>query len=72
MITGWIDGKDKPLDDSDCLIVFQIEGQHYVRAPVSWYEEKGLWEDEWGINFKPEEVIRYVFVPLLDDGTIYK
>lgn len=70
---NWIDGKQIPLDDSDCLVIYETEeedGKHRaLRAPVFWWEEKQQWVDEWGNNLN---VVKYCLIPELDDGTTYK
>jgi len=70
---NWISAEQKPLDDNDCLVIYQVEQlsgmSRCLRAPVFWHEEKQAWIDEWGHEL---DVVKYVLIPELDDGTIFK
>jgi uncharacterized protein YqeY len=69
----WIDGKQHPLDDSDCLVIYQrrvVNGfQRALRAPVFWHADRSAWIDEYGNEL---DVVKYVLILELDDGTIHK
>lgn len=63
MISEWISAEQKPLDDNDCLVIFKVDGQRLIRAPVFWHDEKEIWIDEW--NNEVIGVEKYILIPEL-------
>lgn len=59
----WYDAQThKPMDDTDCVVVFTVDGQKQIRAPVFWWAENGHWQDEFA-NFIPKEhVLKFMLL----------
>jgi len=62
-VNKWHDAQtEKPLDDTDCVVLFTVDGEKQFRAPVFWWDEKQLWKDEWSNTIGKEAVLKFMLL----------